>query len=277
MSDDYCNGFKESRVGRGGSDAAPFNPYRAGAYYIRKRLLWDLSPESWRSRGKIQAWKGRFAGAKAVICCNGPSLNRVNFDSLSGTFCIGLNKINLLFSRSQFRPNCVVAVNKLVIEQNADFYNETDIPLFLGHGGAGIVRPRDNVAFLHSIPATVFAPDVSLSVGENATVTNVALQLAYFMGFRKIALVGADHSYMQSGKPNSTVKAEGTDVNHFDPNYFGNGTSWQLADLAQSEIGYFMARKAFEAAGGEVVNATDGGHLEIFERRSLQAFLAEGN
>lgn len=252
-----------------------FNPYRAAFYYLRKRLSWDLTPESWRSRAELVLWRNRYSGQKAVICCNGPSLNAVEFDKLGNVFCIGLNKINLLFSRSEFRPSCIVAVNKLVIEQNRDFYNSTEIPLFLGHVGVREVRARANVTFLHSMPAPFFAQDVSMTVGENATVTNVALQLAFFMGFRDVALVGADHSYNQVGKPNSTVKAEGKDGNHFDPNYFGHGASWQLADLAQSEIGYLTARKAFEAAGGRVVNATTGGHLEVFERTTLESFLCD--
>ena len=251
-----------------------FNPYRLAAHYIRDRLAWDLKPESRRSRAKLQAVRSSHLGEKAVIMCNGPSLNAVNLDDLAGHYCIGLNKINLLFSRSAFRPSAIVAVNGLVIEQNKDFYNETDIPLFLGHGAVAHVRPRPNVTFLHSISSSsFFAEDVSISVNESATVTVVALQVAFHLGFRRVALVGADHSFAQKGVPNSTVVAEGADKNHFDPNYFGHGVAWQLADLAQSEVGYRAARETFAAAGGRVVNATEGGKLDIFERQSLSGFL----
>lgn len=219
--------------------------------------------------------KNRYLGAKAVICCNGPSLNKVDFDSLTGTFCIGLNKINLLFSRSSFRPSCIVSINKLVIEQNSEFFNTTDIPLYISHAGCERINARPNVVFLHSISInSLFARDVSLSINESATVTVTALQLAYHLGFRRIALVGADHSFAQSSPPNTTVVSEGADANHFDPNYFGKGVQWQTADLAQSEVGYGIARETFAASGGKVVNATEGGRLEIFERMALQDFLA---
>ena len=41
----------------------------------------------------------------------------MNLDQLEGVFTIGLNKINLLFEYSKFRPSCIVAVNKFVIDR----------------------------------------------------------------------------------------------------------------------------------------------------------------
>ena len=107
------------------------NPYRFGTHEILQRLLWDLSPESWRSRRIMRTWLDRHAGRKAVILCNGPSLLKTDFSKLSDVFTFGLNKINLLFDKVQFRPSCIVSVNRLAIEQNAVFFNQTNIPLFL--------------------------------------------------------------------------------------------------------------------------------------------------
>lgn len=252
---------------------ATISPYRAAAHHVIRRAAWDLNPESWRSRARAKQWRDRFDG-KAVILCNGPSLNRVDFSQLTDTFCIGLNKINLLFSRSDFRPNAIVAVNPFVIEQNKDFYNATDIPLFISHVGVREVRSRPNVVFLHAAHVgNGFARDISISINERATVTFVALQVAFHLGFRQVALVGADHTFQQSARPNTTVIAEGSDPNHFDPNYFAHGVPWQTADLADSEVTYRIAAEAYAAHGGEVVNATEGGELEIFRRESLGAFL----
>jgi hypothetical protein len=96
------------------------NPYRSAANLILFRLMWDLHPYSWVSRKRLKIWKNRFRELKAVILCNGPTLNKVNFDDLSasGMFTFGLNKINLLFKRTDFRPSAIVAVNPHVIEQN---------------------------------------------------------------------------------------------------------------------------------------------------------------
>jgi hypothetical protein len=238
------------------------------------RVKWDLDPLSWQSRRKVKAWQNRFPDGKAVILCNGPSLNRVDFSALANVFTFGLNKINLLFARSEFRPSCVVAVNGLVIEQNAAFFNQTPIPVFLDAGGKKLVQHRPNVNFIHTSHQAKFARDCSLSVSQGATVTFVALQLAFHMGFRRVALVGCDHSFAVKGPANATVRAEGADLSHFDPNYFASGVSWQLPDLLTSEVSYTVAEQTYRQFGGEVVNCTDGGKLDVFRRLGLQEFLA---
>lgn len=253
-------------------------PYRIAMGLVWRRLRWDLTAESWRSRAKLAACKDRHPGGKAVILCNGPSLLKVDFDALqrSGVFCFGLNKINLLFDKTGFRPGAIVAVNPFVIEQNAGFYNETALPLFVDQVAVGQVAPRDNVAFLHSTSTMAFARDCRWSIFQGYTVTYVALQLAFHMGFRQVALVGADHSFAVKGPANSVAVAGERDLSHFDPNYFAGGVKWHLPDLLQSEVVYTMARDVYAACGGKVVNATEGGALEVFERLPLARFLTEG-
>ncbi len=254
------------------------NPYSISAALVAKRLLWEFRPEARRSRAKLVKLRDTQAGGTAVILCNGPSLLKTDFDLVqrSGAYVIGLNKINLLFDKTPLRPQAIAAVNPYVIEQNRDFYNETDIPLFLDTVGTRHVRSRENVTFLHSANIRRFAKDVSVSISQGYTVTFVALQLAYHLGFRRVALVGCDHNFAQQGPANLAVKAGEKDESHFDPRYFANGVQWQLPDLLQSEIHYLLAREAFESDGRLVANATVGGKLEIFQRMSLESFLAEG-
>ncbi len=252
---------------------ATINPYRSAVGLVRDRLMWDVRPESWRSRAILKTLHDSQAGKRAVILCNGPSLNKVDFELLRGTYCFGLNKINLLFERTDFRPNAIVSVNRFVIEQNADFFNSTDLQMFIGKVGLGLVRARKNVAFLQSANIPRFARDISISCYEGHTVTYVALQLAFHMGFRDVALVGADHTFASKGPANMTVTAGDIDESHFDPRYFSGGVQWQLPDLFQSEVAYTMARDTYAAFGGRVVNATEGGNLEVFTRMSLDAFV----
>ncbi len=100
----------------------------------------------------------------------------------------------------------------------------------------------------------------------SATVTNVALQLAYHMGVQQAILIGVDHNFVSKGPANATVVSEGDDPNHFSPAYFGKGFRWQPPDLETSEIGYRLARRAYEQAGRQVLDATIGGKLTIFEK-----------
>jgi len=86
------------------------------------------------------------------------------------------------------------------------------------------------------------------------------------LGFKEAILIGVDHSFATKGTPNTTVQSQGDDPNHFSVAYFGKGFRWQLPDLETSEVAYRMARKAYEADGRKVLDATIGGKLDIFEK-----------
>ena len=252
------------------------NPYGYALRLIRDRIAWDLVPESRRSRRHLTSLRNVHVGEKAVILCNGPSLLRSDLGLLSGCFTFGLNKINLLLEERAISLSCIVAVNPLVIEQNAEYYNETSIPLFLDSYAKRFVRSRSGVVFLHSVGVRQFAEDVSVSIYQGFTVTFVALQLAFHMGFSDVALVGADHDFAVKGTPNQVVVSGEKDESHFDPRYFSGGMKWQLPDLVQSEVSYLLARETFERHGRRVVNCSVGGKLEIFPREDLKAFLGGG-
>ena len=254
---------------------ASMNPYATYLKLIFDRIKWDLCLESWSSRAKLRSLHNSCNRNKAVILCNGPSLNKVDFDLLSesSAYTFGLNKINLIFERTQFRPDSIVAVNDAVIEQNTDFFRDTSIELFLSASGISSVGRKKNVTYLHTTRYQKFATDCSISVVPGYTVTYVALQLAYHMGFRQVALVGCDHNFATKGPPNKTIVAGASDPNHFDPRYFSGGVKWQLPDLVGSEYFYNLADQAFTSDDRKVFNCTEGGELELFERKSLKAFL----
>ena len=92
------------------------SPYRIAASLVKDRLVWDITFNSWRHRKRIKSVHNKYYGQKAVILCNGPSLNDVDFDLLGNVYCFGLNKINLLFDRTDFRPSAIVAVNPFIID-----------------------------------------------------------------------------------------------------------------------------------------------------------------
>lgn len=252
------------------------NPYRKAASLAFRRLAWDLSPVSWEARRRLRRLRDTHLGEKSIIMCNGPSLLQVDFDLLSnsGVFTFGLNKINLLFDKTEHRPSCIVAVNPFVIEQNLEFFNKTSVQLFIkAHRG---IKTRDNVYYLHTSNVHgSFAGDVSMSLWEGHTVTYVAMQIAYHLGFAEVGLVGCDHSFSVKGPPNQIVTADASDSDHFDPTYFSDGMKWQLPDLAESEMAYHKALQVFDTAGRRLFNCTRGGKLEILPRRELAAFLAD--
>ncbi|MEH6559645.1 MAG: 6-hydroxymethylpterin diphosphokinase MptE-like protein [Oceanicoccus sp.] len=230
--------------------------------------------ESWRSRGKLKQLKNSQVGKKAIILCNGPSANDVDFNLLGDVYTFGLNKINLLFDKTNFRPSSIVAVNPHVIKQNRDFYNSTNIPLFLDNYALEYgVRSQASKIFLHSTGIPAFSTDCSNSIYEGYTVTYVAMQLAYHMGFKEVALLGCDHYFGDIVIPNITEKKEGPDQWHFDENYFSNGDDWHTPDLLQSECSYNMAMLAYHQDGRKLFNATAGSHLRLLPKISIEDFI----
>lgn len=251
------------------------NPYYRAASLLVDRMKWDLNPHSWVSRGRMNDLKNSHVGEKAVILCNGPSLLKCDFSLLNNVYTFGLNKINLLFDSTEFRPSCIVSTNRYVIRQNRDFYNSTGIRLFLESCALkNGVKPGENIIFFHAANIDRFARDCSFSLYEGYTVTFVALQLAFHMGFREVALVGCDHEFSTKGPANMLVNAGSNDPDHFHGDYFPRGEVWQLPDLDRSELYYKYAGNVYEAFNRKIVNATAGGRLEVFDRVGLSDFLA---
>jgi hypothetical protein len=158
-------------------------------------------------------------------------------------------------------------MNDLIIEQCAAEILALPIPKFLSWRSHRFLKPTDDTHFLYTTyTGPKFARDVAGRLWEGATVTYVALQLAYHMGFEKVILIGVDHNFVTQGDANKTITSQGDDPNHFAPNYFGKGFKWQLPDLETSERAYRMAKTAYEADGREVLDATIGGKLTVFPK-----------
>ena len=135
-----------------------------------------------------------------------------------------------------------------------------------------IKRPNINVLYSAGVLGQ-FSTNIAASICQGYTVTYVALQVAFYLGFTEIALVGCDHTFSSKGLPNSTIIQQTTESNHFILNYFPPGSQWQLPDLSGSEFHYEIAREVCRAYNRTIVNATDGGKLEVFPRIPLADFL----
>lgn len=249
------------------------NVYIESSKNILRRILWDFNFKSWSSRDILNSYKDKFSKQKAIVVCNGPSLLKANLDQLDNIHTFGLNKINYIFEKSKFRPSFIVSINPFVIEQNSNFFNHTEIPLFLDSRSHNFIRNRKNICYLYSTQYPTFAKDISHSVWAGFTVTFAALELAYHMGFEKVALIGCDHNFETKGSPNKVVASSTNDPNHFDPRYFSGGEKWQLPDLPGSEFAYSMAKEVYQENGRIIYNATEGGNLHIFPRISLDNFM----
>jgi len=229
-----------------------------------------LHPWRRESIRRLAALKDTHQGQRAFIIGNGPSLKQTDLTKLKNEFTFGLNRIYLMFSELGFSTSCLVSVNDLVVEQCAAEMAALDLPKYFAWRShvhfTNLPTPNLPTFIYTTYTGPRFSRDVRGRIWEGATVTNVALQLAFHMGFEKVILIGVDHNFASKGDANKTVVSTGDDPNHFDPRYFGKGFRWQLPDLDTSEIGYRLARDAYQKARREVLDATVGGKLTVFPK-----------
>ena len=222
---------------------------------------------------RLRRFRDCHRGNRLVLVCNGPSLNQTDFSLIRKEVSMGLNKIFLGFRQFRFYPRYYVAINRRVIEQSSQEIAKLNCVRFLKDMPSANPLPESALTYLlHSRAEDRFHPDVSNGFFEGYTVTFAALQLAYFMGFSTVAIVGMDHRYRYTGLPNEPHTLQGLDNNHFDPSYF-SGQTWDNPDLANSERFYAMARTAFEADGRRILDCTVGGACLVFEKARLEEAL----
>lgn len=226
------------------------------------------------STNNMRRFQNLHNGKRCVIIGNGPSLKNMDLSFLENEICFGMNRIYLIFDKWKFRPTYYVSVNPLVIEQSAEDILDLPMPKFLSHKGINFFEDPKDIMFLAEHPEWEFSGSPYAGLHEGWTVTFVAMQLAYFMGFSEVVLIGVDHHFVTPGDPNKEVVSQGDDPNHFHPDYFGKGVRWHLPDLQRSEHSYHMAKAAFDNSGRRIIDATLDGKLTIFPKVDYQDYFS---
>jgi hypothetical protein len=217
---------------------------------------------------RLKQYENLHANQRCFILGNGPSLRQTDLGKLRGEYTFGLNRIYLIFPELGFPTTYLVGVNDLVLEQSASEMQRLSLPKFFTWRSRRWFHSDPKITYLDTdfTGEENFSSSLTGRIFEGFTVTYVALQLAFHMGFSEAILVGVDHNFVTRGPANQAIISQGDDPNHFSPNYFGKGFKWQLPDLAGSERAYRMALEAYLKAGRQVLDATIGGKLTIFPK-----------
>ncbi len=249
------------------------------------------------SERRLRALQGAYQGQRCFIMGNGPSLNHTDLDRLGNEYVWGVNRCYLLFERIRWRPTFYTAVDTLVVPDIAadihpllDSLPTTQFFFPAEFYRRNVLRPDPRIIWFFQLgidgsegPTGYFSLDPPRYLRTPNTVTITALQLAVFMGFNPIYLVGCDTTYtIPPGTRASRAMIDpGTgeyiagyeltsihdnDPNHFDPRYFGKNARWHAPNVNGMLFGYEMVRRVCDALGVHVYNATVGGKLEIFPR-----------
>ena len=202
---------------------------------------------------------------KCLLVANGPSLNNQKWDFHQFDYTIGMNKIYLGLNKFSLRLHGYVVVNPLVAAQSVPFISDTLHPLtekYVCKSQQSKFPKNKKINFIKSSSKPPFSTNIH-SMNEGWTVTYVALQILYIKGCKAVYIIGMDHYFKQTGKPNSKQMMKHDDPNHFDSSYF-KGHNWHLADLKRNEQHYKIARKFYEDHNRSIIDATVNGHCNIF-------------
>lgn len=235
----------------------------------------------------IAVYRDRHRGERCFILGGGPSLKKIDPLRLRNEVTFGVNGIFLIFDWLGFQPTYYCVEDWLVIYDRSEEINHyvTESECFLPIQWQGRnVFQKPNHQFLrliydyklrHDWPKFSLTPEKLVWAG--GTVAYICLQLAFLMGFKEVYLVGFDHYYRKPSHvtTNGTEwTSHGTDPNHFHGDYFGAGKRWHDPRLDRMELGYRKAKAVYERDGRVIYNATEGGKLNIFERRAFASIFS---
>jgi hypothetical protein len=238
-------------------------------------IAWKIHPNALQNKAKIKELKDKYRGKRCVIVANGASLKKTDLNKLQGEITFGLNRIYLFFASTEFRPTFYIAADNLFIDQYSQEISTLTMKKFINWDRRNLFTQHDS-SIIYIKPKHVlkdsFGKDLTQPIVFGATVTFVALQIAYYMGFAQVVIIGLDHNYFRNGIPNTLVtQVETSDNTHFHKDYVGTGEKIKLPDLKRSEIDYSLARQAFEEDGREILDATIDGKCTIFKKVSFDS------
>lgn len=240
---------------------------------IPNRISWNLpTPLQKKNKENLRSFKNVHSGERCFIIANGPSLNLMNLSVLKHEYSIGMNRIYLNQEKIGFLPTYLVVSDvKIQIRQFCNELEKVPTTKFFNWNGRKYFDNESDIIYFRQTFKPEFSNDFDRGVWGGHSVTNVCIQLAYFMGFKQVFLIGKDHSYIEQGVPGQMVKSTGKEKNHFIEGYYKKGMKWKIPDYKGEELAYRMAKEFFEKSGREIIDATVGGKLQIFRKVSYSA------
>ena len=231
-------------------------------------------------------------GQRCFIIGNGPSLTPNDLDRIKDEYSFAANRIYHIFDSTKWRPSYYVSIDSTVIPfEINNIKSKMSCPKFINYKAKVFGRKQeDNIWYIclkgkfrinpRDPVADTLNDDLSKYVTWVHTVTVTSIELAIYMGFKEIYLLGVDHSYAKkvdrSGKvyDDPTVKSsyfEG--MKDFQGKPDKGSVMFQY--IESSNYSYELAKKFAQEKDVKIYNATRGGKLEIFERVNFDSLFVE--
>ena len=246
---------------------------------------------------RILQYKDKYLGERCFIVCNGPSLSIEDLNRIKNEYSFGCNCIFGVFSATEWRPNFYCTLDGLVIEylytalrgkainwQCSMFSLKNEISVYDTKHDFIVCNAVDDLDRKTGMPK--FSSDCSKYVYTVGTVTYYMLQLAVYMGFKEIILLGMDFNFsVERYNDGRTVKKN--IANHMklidEAQPSENSAIMQRAKKIDGDYyvgyidkqydGFLVAKKYAEKHGIEIFNASRQTKLDVFKCVNLEDIL----
>lgn len=218
---------------------------------------------------RIRKFYNRHDGERCFVVATGPSLKIDDLDKLyrNNEYAISVNTVFRAFGKTKWRPNYLVVTDTATLDEYFDEIIHANIQYkFISDRQYRKWEKicREDIIMFHLIteyyeaegPKFSFQLDNGVYYGY--TVLYAALQLAVYMGFKKIYIIGADCDLVGDGT---------SGCNHFikeyDDKFYNKKVDF---DYERMFSAYKIAEEKTKNRGARIYNATRGGRLEVFQR-----------
>ena len=250
--------------------------YRKKKKYVKQRND-NMHAQYERNLGK---YHNIHKGERCFIVGTGPSLRLEDVELLKDEWTFGVNSCITMYDKTEWRADYYGIVDSHTVEILGDKMNSGEVPVLFytdidaSYDGAnGVAFPKDDSAnmmtdtwykrrFPKLFPETDFSDDITKVVYTGKSVVYAMLQIAAYMGFTEIYLLGVDCNYAQPKMYSDNVT------------YIDHKTKWSKERLLKNGnqmLPQFEIAKAYaEKHGIQIFNATRGGQLETFPRVEIK-------
>ena len=224
----------------------------------------------------IKKFQGKFQGKRCFIIGSAPSLSLSDLEQLKDEYTFASNKIFTVFDQTAWRPTFYVVsdsdITPEMYKHSAKFDSQIQAKFFPVNFKDGCDGENPNALFYNYIGCDTtgrippaFSDDMTKYLVEGYSVAYVAMQIAVYLGFTEIYLLGLDFSWPIYKDCAGNIYENGQAKHRFyEDNHEADEISIPNVELMESA--YKQARRYGEIHNIKICNATRGGKLEVFER-----------
>lgn len=242
----------------------------------------------------IKRFKDIHSGERCFIIGNGPSLTPEDLEKIKDEYSFAANRIYLMYEKTTWRPTYYMCQDRQLIRTVSDYYKSCEETVLLNYPALyefDIKVPDAHYYLADFRDATRlvdklgFSEEADKFVIDGGSVTYSAIQMAVYMGFKEIYLLGVDHNFSHTLDKNRRI-VEHKDVkeDYFDKRYKDafkqfaeKGKIYAAPDKGLMDIAFKAARTYCENHNIGIYNATRGGKLEEFKRVNLDNIISGDN